>query len=801
MISTGGLGAEHDHRYKSLQGEQPLLPADKNIALPISNDLHIFWASESAGPGEEIAVQGHFSILAQLCLTAGDDTQQVLVPILSQATGFIKAQIPGNLPVSVYQIWVQQSGSRSLSSFINQARGDCVDSPDVYAGAHVAIRGRDLLLSGKTAVIRFVSQSNGASLLATAVTDGSDRFKLNITAPATLVVGTKYKVYVSNGYGGSVGETQVIDETGDSNYGLTALAPATDVFGLGVAWHANFTGAMTGNVYNAKIDSRLAADSKVVGDGTTNDLPRIMKAMNKASADGGGVVYLPAGAYLCEGGGFVGLDMPPNVILKGAGKGATIIKYGTGSSISKFVYFDSGKRNSGISDLSFENQDTTGSFGSGLIGGQNVFLKNVSWKMQKGEWLEYLNVKKVLIQNCDFLQGANALIHGPTTTTNCEYVTIKGSKFTFVTGGINTTESSKCFIEDNELTRDVALGKVEGSILHLMINEFTTSAYIANNRFRLANGPIPRDPNGIPITNDGESIIAEGGGAAIPDVDYGKVSSATATTLTDTAKNWTTSFKRLPVVAIIKGRGAGQVTKIRSRTATTLTLAIAWRIVPDNTSSYAIFNFGLENVAYVNNDIRDQQRGITLYHCAMHHIDIVGNRLINAGAIDITTIQNIRPNNVHHFTPIYNVEVINNYVDGENDPYNGVSIGVQAIQHIIAQTWGTVSTNLRITHNTLIGAIPNKNVIQDESFPTGYHAYMVFHSGGTNYQDEWVPMILGTILADNTAKNCERSVILNTASYHTSVSRMKQLNAPILIDNQVLPGTKHGGVGIATHIK
>lgn len=801
MSPVGKLETEHDHRFKSLQGEQPLLPAHESSALPISNDLHIFWASESAGPGEEISVQGHFSTLAQLCLTIGDDAQQVVVPVLSQATGFIKAQIPGNLPVGVYQIWVQQGGSRSLSSFINQARGDCFDSPDVYAGARVALKGRDLLLPGKTPVVRFVSQTNGASVLATPIADGSDRFKLNITVPATLVAGTKYKVYVSNGYGGNVGETQVIDETGDSSYGLTALAPTTDVFGLGVAWHANFTRVMAGNIYNAKTDSRLAVDSKVAGDGATNDLPRIMKILNKASADGGGVVYLPAGTYLCEGGGFVGLDMPPNVILRGAGKGVTILKYGSGSSISKFVYFDSGKRNSGICDLSIENQDTSGSFGSGLIGGQNVFLKNVSWKMQKGEWLEYLNVKKVLILNCDFFQGANALIHGPTTTTNCEYVTIKGSKFTFVTGGINTTESSKCFIEDNELTRDIALGKIEGSILHLMINEFTTSAYIANNRFRLANGPIPRDANGIPITNDGESIIAEGGGGALLDVDHGQVSSATATTLSDTNKNWSTSFERQPVIAIIKGRGSGQVTKIRSRTATTLTLATAWKIVPDNTSSYSIFNFGLENVAYVNNDIRDQQRGITLYHCAMHHIDIVGNRLINAGAIDITTIQNIRPDGVRHFTPVYNIEVINNYVDGENDPYNGVSIGIQAIQHITAQSWGTVSTNLRITHNTLVGAIPNKNVIQDESFPTGYHAYTVFHSGGTNYQDEWVPMILGTIVADNTAKNCERSVILNTASYHTSVSRMKQLNAPILIDNQVLPGTKHGGVGIATNTK
>ncbi len=89
----------------------------------------------------------------------------------------------------------------------------------------------------------------------------------------------------------------------------------------------------------------------------------------------------------------------------------------------------------------------------------------------------------------------------------------------------------------------------------------------------------------------GESIndayVLLGGNAA--------VSSGTSTgsngqlTLIDTGKAWSTNAYVNGAVRINTGTGAGQTRKIRSNTATTLTLKEPWVVVPDATSTYEVF--------------------------------------------------------------------------------------------------------------------------------------------------------------------------------------------------------------------
>ena len=775
-----------DTLFKKLDHEPDLLtktPGSRQARFNVlSTNPHIFWASESAGPGEEIAIQGDFSDSAKVCLAMIAGSDYVELAVISHMTGFVKAELPSTVAMDVYRIWINDGAKRSESHFINQARGDCFNSSDVYSNAQVAIKGRNLMLPGKTPTIRFVSVSDGTSLPGTYLLPGSNNFKLNFSAPSRLVAGMPYKVYISNGSSADGTETPVAGE-------LMTIAAAVDTFNLGVAWHARFLG-ITRNMYNAKRDSRLSL--KVTGNGVTNDLPAIQAALNKASADGGGTIYLPAGKYLCMGEGFWGLQLPSNVILKGAGKGLTIIKYGKGSAINKIVgsYY---QKNVGICNLSIQCSDANGAFGAGLFSGENIFISHVKWDLKKGDWLEITNSKNVAMIDCDFRQEANDLIHGPTRISNCEFVTLKRNNLVFVTAGISMYNSSKCFIEDNKLIRDASMPILAGSVIHLMVCEFLKDALLANNKLTLVNGPIARRADGSPRMNDGESIISENGGLFAPDVDHGVVSSATSYTLADASKSWSNKFELKPHVAIIHGRGVGQVRRIVSRTTTNLTLDSAWDVLPNNTSEYSIFNYGLERVAIINNELRDQQRGITLYHNPMQRVDIVNNVLTNSGSIDITPIEVADGKN--KFTPIYNIEVEGNYVDGSTDPYNGVSIGVQAIQHMNTRSWGTICTNLRMVRNTIIGSIPNKDVIQDELFPSGYHNYLVFHSGGVNYKDENIPVILGTIMAGNTAVNLGEAVHLNTGSYLTSVSKTVLKNSPILVKDPKIPGTIHASVG------
>lgn len=67
----------------------------------------------------------------------------------------------------------------------------------------------------------------------------------------------------------------------------------------------------------------------------------------------------------------------------------------------------------------------------------------------------------------------------------------------------------------------------------------------------------------------------------------GTASSATATTLVDSTKNWTDSQWINYQVRIVSGTGAGQIRTITANTSTGLTVA-AWTINPDATSTYSI---------------------------------------------------------------------------------------------------------------------------------------------------------------------------------------------------------------------
>lgn len=68
----------------------------------------------------------------------------------------------------------------------------------------------------------------------------------------------------------------------------------------------------------------------------------------------------------------------------------------------------------------------------------------------------------------------------------------------------------------------------------------------------------------------------------------GTATSATASTLVNSAKNWTTNQWSNSQVRIVSGTGAGQIRTISSNTATTLTISANWTTTPDSTSTYSI---------------------------------------------------------------------------------------------------------------------------------------------------------------------------------------------------------------------
>lgn len=100
-----------------------------------------------------------------------------------------------------------------------------------------------------------------------------------------------------------------------------------------------------------------------------------------------------------------------------------------------------------------------------------------------------------------------------------------------------------------------------------------------------------RTVTGLPTTwgTDG-NLVSTGSAQSNAGAGFatGTASAGAAAALTDAAKNWPVNGWTNAQVRIVSGTGKGQIRAIASNTATILTLASAWTVVPDATSVYVI---------------------------------------------------------------------------------------------------------------------------------------------------------------------------------------------------------------------
>ncbi|MBC3795355.1 glycosyl hydrolase family 28-related protein, partial [Spirosoma utsteinense] len=580
-----------------------------------------FNTTATALPGQAISLQGHFPATAKAFMLVGTATTPTSLPILLQSANHLAAQIPPQTPADLYQVWVEDQGQRSPPVWINQAQAHHADCPVISPGGPLRIFGRNLRLGSATPQVRLTA--NGVTLEASVNLSQSDAYKLTLVMPAGLQAGITYTLLVSNGTGGASGQTRL-------SQSLTAVAAGGDYFGLGVGWAARLT--FTGNVYNVKTDGRLSL--KAVGDGNANDQPAIQAAIDRASADGGGIVYLPAGNYKLSHHYFEYLRMRSRVVVQGAGKEQTVLRYGYQLESSHMaVLFSPGTSLSGLADLSLLNIDNNGSPAMGNLRANQVsqvFLQRVRLDLNRGDWMELSNTDQLVLANSDFSQGVNdrSSYRGPINMNASTNFVLSRNNFTFAVNGLNFDYTHEGVFEQNKVYRDGSARYPANLLQHVLILNFTENIAVLGNLFKVINGPAQN-------SNDGETIIAEGGGTERIDEETGTVSAATPTTLSDNSKNWG-NFRRRPIVAIVSGKGMGQWRSVTSRSGSTLNLDRGWDVVPGAGSNYAIFNWGARRWLLQGNTLEGNRRGITLYHNATSEVAVVGNTLTNSGSIDFT---------------------------------------------------------------------------------------------------------------------------------------------------------------------
>jgi hypothetical protein len=147
-----------------------------------------------------------------------------------------------------------------------------------------------------------------------------------------------------------------------------------------------------------------------------------------------------------------------------------------------------------------------------------------------------------------------------------------------------------------------------GTTTTTLIDTATTSAFcdqMVGLQVKLTSGAYINQKRFITSVTDANTLVlgsAFGGTPAVGDgyiisLPDGTASSATTSTLVDSAATWTVNQYTNSDVVIVSGTGAGQKRRIGSNTANTLTLAAAqtgnantgnWSVTPDATSVYKI---------------------------------------------------------------------------------------------------------------------------------------------------------------------------------------------------------------------
>ena len=749
------------------------------LVLTATAQTAIFNATTSALPNQAVSLQGNFGLNAKVFMLAGLSTEPVPLAILVQSANQLSVQIPHHANHDLYQLWVEDQGQRSNTVFVNQAQAMHSDSPLISPGGPLRIFGRNLKLTIGTPQVRLVAQNGGSTLDVAIDLNQSDAYQLRLTMPANLQPGMTYDLLVYNGQGGPPGQTRMPQS-------LTAVTAGQDYFQLGVGWAPKLD--FYRNVYNVKTDSRL--NLKVIGDGVANDHDAIQAAIDRASADGGGVVYLPAGTYMLRHNYFDYLFMRDRVVVQGAGKDQTILKFGYQLDVSHMgVQFYPGTNLSGLADMSLINIDNNGSRSMGNMRANyvsEVFFQRIRFDLNRGDQMELDNCDKLVIANSDFTQGVtdNNQYRGPINMNGCTNFVIARNSFTFAVNGLNLNNTHEGVFENNRVYRNGAARYPAWLTNHVLVLNFAQNVAVLNNLIKVINGPAQN-------SNDGEAIIAEGGGADRVDEETGTVSAATATSLQDNSKNWG-DFRQQPVVAIVSGRGMGQWRSIISRNGNTLNLDRSWEVVPGAGSHYAIFNWGARNWLLQNNIMEGNRRGITLYQNATTQVAIVNNILTNSGSIDLTPFQQQQYGRYQQFIPMYNNQIVGNSV-ANTDRSNGVFIGVHTVQHVQEKTFGTSVIGLEMRNNSLTAGRPNVPAVVDDSFPEGYLNYLEYHPGRP-YDDEQIPVVLGTIFENNTAINCDNGLYLNSGSYNTLVCNLQLINSLNGLKDDNLDKVGHGSI-------
>ena len=277
----------------------------------------VFRVSEGVAPGATVSLYGA-DLTGALKVKFIEAGNMIEDPIQTDPDGqFARVQAPAVAP-GVYTMVASNDGGATWGkpALLNLPDPRWLSEEQGYPGLDMKLMGRNLDAreyggQGKTE-IQLVPHDGGTKRLVPPT-----RFSpycVNFRLPGDLPAG-RYFVEVRTRSGG-LGDrfVRLRDEERRESV-LDVVAPPADPLAreLEVAWASAFSWSRT-------FDARK--DFGASGGGSADDTAAIQKAIDAASAQGGGVVVLAAGTYRIQG-----LNLDRGVILKGAGADTTVLKF------------------------------------------------------------------------------------------------------------------------------------------------------------------------------------------------------------------------------------------------------------------------------------------------------------------------------------------------------------------------------------------------------------------------------------------------------------------------------------------
>jgi hypothetical protein len=215
-------------------------------------------------------------------------------------------------------------------------------------------------------------------------------------------------------------------------------------------------------------------------------------------------------------------------------------------------------------------------------------------------------------------------------------------------------------------------------------------------------------------------------------------------------------------VAIVGGTGAGQSRKITRHDGATLTVAPDWSVVPDSSSHYATFVWGLEKALIKGNQFNQNPRGIWLYQTAIRDIDVVDNIFKEGGGIYLRSAQNL---NDGLFTPMYGIRIANNHITNTTGEWRSY-ISVMFVR-MDEEEFGVGTTGVEVRNNRLVANVPNLTQAQEESGGAEGFINRMHAEGPSQALSKLQNRLLGSIFQNNHCDGCNVGIIVRDGAVAT----------------------------------